>query len=338
MPLNRNGTPEIRELFASVDKLSSPPVAQLVSPDGAHLTERGQKVQRNYVNWRAKKLVPKVLRNFPPQPGDAEYVARFLKLTDGKWLPNHATVLHIFAEGRLCPSEPLRETLRAIAGPLHFVDSDDPEGIAPEDLVSAVLSQIQSDGRGNKKHWRETQEGKRARLFENILLDSPAAPSVNQWAVDEEEKDQEAMKDPGPAIAQILAPLIAGLLGQDVDPSLFDIDADLAEPILFSSLLAAAGIDPTDIPDEVQAEHGQHMKQTANVIGRAIRRLDANPESISASIKEVHVLLVAGAKCWPALAAQLSIRADSDEPRDHAFLDCIIIFAAAYVTEKAASD
>lgn len=336
MPLNPDGTPEIRALFAAVDALAD--TSPLVTVDGNRLTDRGRKVQRNYVNWRAKKLVPVVLRNSPPKQGDAAYFARFLKLTDGKWLPNRATVRHIFAEGRTCPSECLREALGDIGGSIKFVDAEDPEGIASGDLIGAMIEQIQSNGRGNKKNWRETTEGTRARTLEDGLRNSPAMRSVNESFVDEGVNVELAMANPRPAMAQLLAALFSGLSDQDVDPRLFDADADLVEPVLFTSLLQAAGIDPTEVPSEVGYELGDYMKEAAKVIGRIIRRLNTNPESITESIRKVRTRLILGARLMPPLAAPFGIRATSDEPRDHAFLDTLIIFVAAYVTEKAASD
>lgn len=336
MPLNPDGTPEIRALFAAVDSLAD--TSPLVTVEGNRLTDRGRKVQRNYVNWRAKKLVPAVLRNSPPKQGDAAYFARFLKLTDGKWLPNHATVMHIFAEGRTCPPECLREALGAIAGPIKLVDADHPEGIAFENLIEVMLEQIHSNGRGNKKNWRETTDGKRARTLEDTLLNSPAMRSENETFVDEWANDELAMANPGPAMAQWLAALFSGLFDQDVDPLLFDANADLVEPVLLTPLLRAAGIEPTEINSEVGYEHGDNMTQAAKAMGRIIRRLNTNPETLTESIRKVRTPLILGARLMPPLAAQFGIRATSDEPHDHSFLDSLIIFAAAWVQENEVSE
>ena len=336
MSLNPDGTPEIRALFAAVDALAD--TSPLVTVDGNRLTDRGRKVQRNYVNWRAKKLVPVVLRNSPPKQGDAAYFARFLKLTDGKWLPNRATVMHIFAEGRTCPPECLREALGDIAGPIKLVDAEGPEGIAFGDLIGAMLEQIHANGRGNKKNWRETTGGTRARTLEDALLNSPAIRSVNESFVDEGANDELAMVNPGPAMAQWLAALFSGLFDQDVDPLLFDANADLVEPVLLTPLLRVAGVDATEISSENGYEHGDNMTQAAKVMGRIIRRLNTNPETITPSIRKVRAPLILGARLMPPLAAQLGIQATSDEPRDHAFLDSFIIFIAALVRENEASD
>ena len=119
---------------------------------------------------------------------------------------------------------------------------------------------------------------------------------------------------------------------------MFDADADLVEPVLFSPFLQAAGIDPAEVNSEVGYEHGDYMNEAAKLIGRIIRRLNTNPETLTESIRKVRTPLLLGARLMPPLAAQFGIRATSDEPRDHSFLDSLIIFAAAWVQENEVSD
>lgn len=336
MPRNRNGTPEIRELFAAVDKLSGPTVIRLVSPDGAHLSERGQRVQRNYVNWRMRKLVPEVLKNSPPRVGDAKYMARFLQLTDGDWLPNSVTVQHIFVQGVPCPPQVLSEAIRSLGIPLVMVEADDPEGVAPEDLIATMFELLQDQGRGNKKEWRETSRGKPARFFLTALDGATATPSDNDAMVADEARDEPARVDLGPAIAQIIAALFTGILGQDIDPQSLHNDADLAGSSLAAASLEAAGISLNDFSTVEFTENQEFLTEQAEVFGRALNRLRTNPESITTNITRLRPLLIIGAQIFPAFADRLGVKAGSDDPHDLAVLDTILIIVAAYLTERQA--
>ncbi len=337
MPRSPHGTAEIRALFASVDDLHPASGDPLVSADGLDLTDRGSKAQRSYENWRRRKLVPSVLKNSPPGPIDAQYVAHFFRLREAGWLPNSATVLHIFAQGIHCPPEVVQEALTSIVPSFALADegAEAPQAVQLEDLVDMVLAANKAQGRGNQKNYRETAKGAGSRLLESSFTGGSIVDSVNNDFVPEEAKDRPRTASPEAIAANILAPLISGYLGREIDPSALAKHADPRAEINLKPPLRTLGMNLEDFtPEQLEREKSWNIEWLGNA-GRALARLNNDPESISPMIKKVRALFELGRPLVPPNIRPFGIRMDSDEPHDLEILDTLIIYTAAFATEIA---
>jgi hypothetical protein len=330
MPRNPDGTSEIRALFASVDQLARSQDRLLVAAEGSQLTDRGRRIQRNYENWRRRKLVPAVLKNSPPNPIDAQYVDRFLDLTDGRWLPNIATVLHIFAEGVPCPPEVIRNATRTVWAPMKAAEEGDPDAVSLDKLAGAARDEIHDQARGNKKNWRESSGGKLARLLAEVLESGTAIPSDNEEFVDDEAKEAPLPVSGKAAIAQIISPLVGDALGREVEPSELDINAGMFDAFSYAPALKAFGINPDTITANNRSKTKRAMNEMTLLYPPAVARLRDDPESITARIKPFFEVF----EMFSTAVNELGIKIDLDSPKVRATLDVVMIVLVAIEVEK----